>query len=145
MESGELGKVPRKDGNRMEISYKTLASDLLRPCERSVEVLDVDETNASPITESIRGAEMENEKIVNGAVSTEPDEVKKPDVGFEHLSTPKIGLDSMLITDGETSSALATGDINSELIQEMDRDKKMEVKTLSEILSCWESSRKQLY
>ena len=145
MESSELGKVPRKDDKRNEISFETLASELLRPPEGSFEVLADDQRDVTPMTESTRRAKMENEKIVNGAVSTEPDEVKKPDVGFEHLSTPKIGLESMLLTDGETSSALATGGINSELIQEMDRDKKMEVKTLSEILSCWESSRKQLY
>ena len=79
------------------------------------------------------------------AVSTGPNDEQKPGVELEHLPTPRIGSENMLLTDGETSSALATGGINSELIQEMDRDKKMEVKTLSEILSCWESSRKQLY
>ena len=136
MESGALGEVPSKDGNRMEISYKTLASDLLRPPEGSFEVLADDERDDPPMTESIRGAKMEDESIFNCAVSTESDEVEKPDVGFEHLSAPKMGLESMPITDGETSSALATGGISSGLIHEIDRDKKMEIKTLSEILSC---------
>ena len=107
MKSGELRKVPKRDD-------KTLAKDLLRPPEGLCEAMIDDGKDDPLMTESIRRVKMENEKRVNGSVSTEPDEVKKPDVGIEHLSTPKIGLESMLTTDFATPSALATGDINSE-------------------------------
>ena len=43
MEPGELEEVARKDDARIETSFKTLASDFLRPPERSFEVLSDNE------------------------------------------------------------------------------------------------------
>ena len=69
MKPGELRKVPKRDD-------KTLAKDLLRPPEGLCEAMADDESDVTPMAEPIRRVKMENEKIVNGSVSTEPDEVK---------------------------------------------------------------------
>ena len=66
------------------------------------------------MTESIRRAKNENEKRLNGPASTGPDEADKPNLEFEHLSTPALPADLVAILDKLRDAELELGRMKQE-------------------------------
>ena len=107
MKSGELRKVPKRDD-------KTLAKDLLRPPEGSFEAM-VDDGKDDPLmTESVKGAKMEDENMFNDAASKGSDEAKKPNLQCEHLSAPALQADHIALLDRLREAELELGRMKKE-------------------------------